>query len=116
MLGGVAGVGRGNPATGESAHNFGAMSAPPHINTQVTRETAMRVCTAEEHTAGHGWAASRDGYAQSPVVPNSVWMHRRNEALLTKERAKERARQIMGHSDCATTVELAVVALDQVTL
>jgi hypothetical protein len=44
------------------------------------------------------------------------WKHRRNGALLTKERAKERARQIMGHSDCATTVELAVVALDPVTL
>jgi hypothetical protein len=72
VLGAVTGVGRGNPATGESAHNFGAMSAPPHINTQVTGETAMRVCTAQEHTARHGWAASRDGYARSPIVRNSV--------------------------------------------
>jgi hypothetical protein len=39
-------------------------------------------------------------------------MHRRNEALLTKERA----RQITRHSDRATTVELTVVALDPVTL
>ena len=72
MLGGVTGVGRGNPVTGESSHNFGAMSAPPHINTQVTGETAMRVCTAQEHTAGHSCAASRDGYARSPIVRNSV--------------------------------------------
>jgi hypothetical protein len=33
VLGGVTGVGRGNPVTGESAHNFGAISAPPHIST-----------------------------------------------------------------------------------
>ena len=32
------------------------------------------------------------------------WKRRRNEALLTKERA----RQIMGHTDRATRVELAV--------
>ena len=57
MLGGVTGVGRGNPATGESAHNFGAMSAPPHINTQVTRRAR---------------AASRDGYVRSPIVRNPV--------------------------------------------
>ena len=49
MLGGVTGVvGRGDPATGESAHNLGAMSAPPHIDTQVTRETATRACTVQE--------------------------------------------------------------------
>ena len=72
MLGGVTGVGRGNPATGESGHNFGAMSAPPHINTQVTRETAVRVYTAQEHAAGHGWAASRDGYARLRIVRTRV--------------------------------------------
>jgi uncharacterized protein len=32
VLGGVTGVGRGNPVTAESAHNFGAISAPPHIS------------------------------------------------------------------------------------
>ena len=32
MLGGVTDVGRGNPVTAESAHNFGAISAPPHIS------------------------------------------------------------------------------------
>ena len=36
------------------------------------------------------------------------WEHRRNEAVLTKNRAKERARRIMGHFDRATTVELTV--------
>jgi hypothetical protein len=32
----------------------------------------MRVCTAQEHIAGHGSAASRDRYARSPIVRNSV--------------------------------------------
>jgi hypothetical protein len=63
---------RSNPVAGESAHDFGAISAPPHISPQVTRETAMRVCTAQEHIAGHGSAASRNGYARSPIVRNSV--------------------------------------------
>ena len=36
--------------------------------------------------------------------------------MLTKERAKERARQIMGHSDRANRVEPAVVGLNPVTL
>lgn len=71
-MGGVTGVGRDNPATGESAYNFAAMSAPPHTNPQVTRETAMRLCIAQEHNAGHGWAVSRDGCARSPIVRNSV--------------------------------------------
>jgi uncharacterized protein len=31
-LGGVTEVGRGNPVTAESAHNFGTISAPPHIS------------------------------------------------------------------------------------
>jgi hypothetical protein len=72
VLGGVTGVGRGNPVAGESAHDFGAISAPPHISPRVTRETAMRVCTAQEHIAGQRSAASRDGYARSPTVRNSV--------------------------------------------
>jgi hypothetical protein len=72
MPGGCHRVGRGNPVTGESAHNFGAISAPPHITPQVMRDTAMRVCTAQKHLAGHGSAASHDGYARSPIVGNSV--------------------------------------------
>jgi hypothetical protein len=32
VLGVVTGVGRGNPVTAKSAHNFGAISAPPHIS------------------------------------------------------------------------------------
>lgn len=72
MLGGVTGLGRGNPVTAESAHDFGAISAPPHIGPQVTRQTAMTVCTAREHIAGHGSAASHDGYARSLIVRNSV--------------------------------------------
>jgi hypothetical protein len=44
-----------------SAYDFGAISAPPHISPQVTWETAMRVCTAQKHIAGHGSAASRGG-------------------------------------------------------
>jgi len=32
VLGGVTGVGRGNPVTPETADNFGAISAPPHIS------------------------------------------------------------------------------------
>ena len=32
VLGGVTGLGRGNPVTAESAHNVGAISAPPHIS------------------------------------------------------------------------------------
>jgi hypothetical protein len=50
VLRGVTGVGRGNPVTGESAHNFGAISAPPHISPQVTP------------------GSMGDGYARSPIV------------------------------------------------
>ena len=32
VLGVVTGLGRGNPVTAESAHNFGAISAPPRIS------------------------------------------------------------------------------------
>ena len=51
----------------------------------------MMVCTTQEHIAGHGSAASTGSAIAHRVQPS--WKHRRNEAVLTKERAKERARQ-----------------------
>ena len=90
MLGGVTSVGRGNPATGESAHNFGAMSAPP-------RYALLSNCRARL-----GTVARRVCAIAHRAQPS--WKHRRNEALLPKERA----RQIIGHSDRATKVELTV--------
>ncbi len=44
----------------------------------------MKVCTAQEHIAGHGPAASRDGHAQITHRAQLRWKHRRNEAVLTK--------------------------------
>ena len=82
---------------------FGAISAPPHISPQVTRETAMRVCTAEEHIAGHGPVSEVQNSAQIGATTRSAAPTRRTNATPSTSApptARQAATLLLGHPPC----------------